>query len=98
MKRILFFSNNENKVKEIKNLFNDFNISVLSLNDFNINISPKENGRSFSENAKIKSIFGYRKTNIPSFADDSGICIEALKWKPDITSKRFIQGFKKSSD
>jgi len=98
LKRILFFSNNENKVKEIKNLFNDFNISVLSLNDFNINISPKENGRSFSENAKIKSIFGYRKTNIPSFADDSGICIEALKWKPDITSKRFIQGFKKSSD
>ena len=44
--------------------------------------------------AKIKSSFGYQKTHLPCFADDSGICIEALNWGPGIKSKRFLNKFK----
>ncbi len=96
MKEILFFSNNTNKVREIRNLFKNSELKVLSLADVKLDAEPKEIGKSFSENAKIKSSFGYNKTSIPSFADDSGIGIEALNWKPNVTSKRFLQNFRSS--
>ena len=51
---------------------------------------PKENGKSFADNAKIKSLYGYQKFKTPCFADDSGICIKALNEKPGVDSKRFL--------
>ena len=93
MKKILFFSNNLNKIKEIKSLFKELDIKVLTPKDFNLFNEPKENGSSFAENAKIKSSFGYENIKLPCFADDSGICIEALEWKPNIFSRRYIDSF-----
>ena len=98
MKKILFFSNNIDKIKEIKNLFKNLKIEICSPKDFNITIEPKEIGSSFSENAKLKSCFGYKYTQLPCFADDSGICIEALRWKPNVLSKRFMEKFKSKND
>ena len=94
MKQLLFFSNNENKIIEIKKIFYKFNLQLFSLNDLDINDEPKENGKTFEENAKIKSDYGFKKTGIPCFADDSGICIESLDWKPGVLSKRFLNQFK----
>ena len=94
MRQLLFFSNNKNKIIEIKKIFNKFNLELLSLNDLNIIEEPEENGQTFEENAKIKSDFGFKKTGIPCFADDSGICIESLDWKPGVFSKRFLNNFK----
>jgi len=98
LKEILFFSNNVNKLQEVQNFFDTSKIKILSPLKFNIEIEPKENGKTFSENAKIKSLFGYKKTNLPCFSDDSGICIEALQWKPGIHSKRFIGKFKNRTE
>ena len=94
MRQLLFFSNNENKIIEIKKIFREHNLKILSLTDLNINYEPKENGQTFEENAKIKSDYGLKKTGIPCFADDSGICIESLNWKPGVLSKRFLNNFK----
>ena len=94
MRKLLFFSNNKNKIIEIKKIFNKFDLELLSLNDLNISEEPKESGRTFEENAKIKSEYGFNKTGIPCFADDSGICIESLNWKPGVLSKRFFNKFK----
>ena len=94
MKKLLFFSNNKNKIIEIKKIFNKFNLNLLSLNDVKINNEPEESGKSFEENAKIKSDYGFNKTGIPCFADDSGICIETLNWKPGVQSKRFLNDYK----
>ena len=94
MRQLLFFSNNKNKIIEIKKIFNKFNLELLSLNDLNINEEPEESGQTFEENAKIKSNYGFNKTGIPCFADDSGICIESLNWKPGVLSKRFLNNFK----
>ncbi len=94
MKKLLFFSNNKDKTIEIKKIFNNFNLKLLSLKDVGIINEPKESGKTFEENAKIKSEYGFNKTGIPCFADDSGICIDALNWKPGILSKRFLNGFK----
>ena len=93
MKQILFFSNNKNKIIEVKKIFKKFNLELLSLNDLNISNEPEETGKTFEENAKIKSDYGFNKTGIPCFADDSGICIESLNWKPGILSKRFLNSF-----
>ena len=98
MRQILFFSNNKNKLIEIKKIFNRFNLKLLSLNDVSIGDEPDENGNTFEENAKIKSDYGFSRTGIPCFADDSGICIEALNWKPGVHSKRFINKFKNEED
>ena len=94
MRQLLFFSNNKNKIIEIKKIFNKFNLELLSLNDLNISNEPEETGNTFEENAKIKSDYGFNKTGIPCFADDSGICIESLNWKPGVLSKRFLNNFK----
>ena len=91
MKEILFFSNNKNKYFEIAKLFRDIPIKILSVNNFNKIKSPNENGVTFKENAKIKSSFGLRTFNKPCFADDSGICIEAMNDKPGINSKKFLE-------
>ena len=94
MRKLFFFSNNKNKIIEIKKIFNKFNLEILSSNDLNISEEPEESGQTFEENAKIKSDYGFYKTGIPCFADDSGICIESLNWKPGVLSKRFLNNFK----
>ena len=98
MRKLLFFSNNNYKIIEIKRIFNKFNLTLLSLNDLSISDEPEENGKTFEENAKIKSDYGFNITGIPCFADDSGICIESLNWKPGVHSKRFLNSFKSSED
>ena len=98
MKQVLFFSNNKNKLIEIKKIFNKLNLKLLSLKDVSIKDEPKEVGKTFEENAKIKSDYGFNKTGIPCFADDSGICIESLNSKPGVHSKRFICKFKNEED
>ena len=95
MGRLLFFSNNKNKIIEIKKIFDKFNLQLLSLTDVGISDEPAEIGQTFEENAKIKSDYGFNKTGIPCFADDSGICIESLNWKPGVYSKRFLNDFRK---
>ncbi len=98
MGQLLFFSNNKNKIIEIKKIFKKFNLKILSLSDVNLSDEPAENGQTFEENAKIKSEYGFNKTGIPCFADDSGICVEALNWKPGVLSKRFLNSFKSTED
>ena len=98
MRKLLFFSNNKNKTREIKKIFRKFSLEILSLSDLDISDEPKENGQTFEENAKIKSDYGFNKTGFPCFADDSGICIESLNWKPGVLSKRFLNNFKSNQD
>ena len=91
MKEIIFFSNNKNKFLEISKLFKDIPIKILSLNDFDKIKSPNENGLTFKENAKIKSSLGLQVFKKTCFADDSGICIEAMNNNPGINSKKFLE-------
>ena len=91
MRKIIFFSRNNNKIKEVKKLFEEIKINILTLNDFPNISEPKETGSTFEENAKIKSSYGYEKLKLPCFADDSGICISALNYFPGVESKRFLE-------
>ena len=91
MVKILFFSNNKNKIDEVSKLFQNSKYTLNSLNDFDKIHSPDESGKSFEENAKIKSLFGFEKFNTICFADDSGICVEAMGGDPGINSKDLLE-------
>ena len=93
MKDILFFSHNQKKIIEVKQIFKDSRIKVFDLNSFEKIKEPRETGNTFASNAKIKSKYGQKVFNMPCFADDSGFCVEALKNNPGVKSKRFLEKF-----
>ena len=93
MKDILFFSHNQKKIIEVKQIFKYCKIKVCDLNSFEKIREPEETGKTFASNAKIKSKYGQQSFNIPCFADDSGFCVEALKNNPGVKSKRFLEKF-----
>lgn len=90
MKEVVFFSNNKHKIDEVLMLFKNSTIKILSLNDFNKAKSPEETGGNFKDNAKIKSFYGFRNFKKICFADDSGICIQAMNGGPGVNSKNFL--------
>jgi XTP/dITP diphosphohydrolase len=50
---------------------------------------PEETGATFAENARIKAAAAAGAANLPAFADDSGLCVEALDGAPGIYSARW---------
>jgi len=98
MNALIFFSKNQNKIKEINNFFLNSKTKIFTLKNLPHIKEPKESGNSFAENAKIKSLYGFKKFNLPCIADDSGICIDALNYKPGIGSKRFLKKFKNNKE
>ena len=91
MKKILIGTHNTGKFKEISFLLKK-NIKKISPKLLNIK-SPKETGKSFSANAKLKAKYFSKFTKLPVISDDSGLCIKALKGKPGIFSARYAKKY-----
>ena len=87
IKTLLIGTNNEGKLKEIRNLLPKY-IKTYSTSDFKLK-SPRENGESFKENSLIKSKFFSKKTKLMCIADDSGLEIDILDKRPGIFSARW---------
>ncbi len=87
IKKLLVGTNNEGKLREIKNLIPK-NIQIFSTLDFKLK-SPKENGKTFEQNSILKSKYFSKKTNLICLADDSGLEIDILNKKPGIYSARW---------
>lgn len=93
-KKIIVASNNDHKVKEIKNKLSDKNMDVISLKDADIEIEVEETGTTFMENAEIKAKAIYniakeRGLKCMILADDSGLMVDALNGAPGVYSARF---------
>ena len=86
-KKILIATNNPGKFKEIKELL-PRKIRYFKPKDFNMK-EPIENGKTFQANAKIKSLYGAKSSNIVCISDDSGIEILELNNQPGIYSARW---------
>ena len=84
---ILIGSNNQGKLKEIKDLLPK-NIEIFVPKDFNLK-SPKENGKTFLEYSLIKAKYFSKKTGKICLADDSGLEIDILNKDPGIYSARW---------
>ena len=95
MKTIVLASNNKHKLKEFKEILNDYNI--ITLNDIEYFEDIEETGETFEENALIKAetIHKYLKENGLDYtvvAEDSGLCVDSLDGAPGIYSARYAGG------
>ena len=86
--KLVIASHNEGKIREIKELLKPLNIEIVSAYELRID-EPIENGKTFEENALIKSSFVSKATGLPCISDDSGICFEDLNNEPGIYSARW---------
>ena len=89
MKKILIGTHNDGKFKEIAYLMSK-KYKKISPKSLKIR-SPKETGRSFVSNSRLKVKFFSKYVNFPVISDDSGLCIKALKNKPGIYSARLAK-------
>ena len=91
MKKILVGTHNKGKFKEIAYLLpKKYNkISPLKLQIK----SPKETGKSFKSNARLKVKFFSKFVNYRVISDDSGLCIKALNNRPGIFSARLAKKY-----
>jgi len=87
---IVIATNNEDKVKEYKEILKELNAKIYSLKDLNIHDDPEETGTTFSENSLIKAKAISKYTDKIIIADDSGLVIDALPDLLGVFSKRFM--------
>ena len=86
--KIVFATNNQNKLQEIKSLVPN-NINIISLNDIECHDELPENQLTLEENALEKANFIYSKYGCSCFADDTGLEIDALNGDPGVYSARY---------
>ena len=90
MKKIIFATTNQGKVKEVKMILEDLGVEVLSLKDLDINVDIVEDGTTFEENALIKAKTIAKLSNEIVLADDSGLEVDYLDKAPGIMSARYM--------
>ena len=87
-RKLVFATNNQYKVDEIKNIISD-KLDLISLKDLELTERIPEEHNSLEENAAGKALFIYNKYKIDCFADDTGLEIEALDGEPGVYSARY---------
>ncbi len=87
--KIVVATRNQGKVRELSELAHGLPIQFLTLNDFEGMPDVTEDGLTFEENALKKARETFAHTGIPSLADDSGLCVDALNGRPGVFSARY---------
>ena len=91
MKKILIGTHNQGKFKEISHLISK---KYRKINPTSLKIpSPKETGKTFISNSRLKVNFFSKFVNYPVISDDSGLCIKSLNQKPGIYSARLAKKY-----
>lgn len=88
MMKLVFATNNKNKIKEIKHLLNN-SLEILSLEDIKCFEDIPETSDTIEGNAIQKAQYVYENYGYNCFADDTGLEIEALNGEPGIYSARY---------
>lgn len=87
--KLLVATNNAGKLREISQILRPSGIEVVSLEQAGVRGDPVEDGATFEKNALIKAHFFAEKSDLPTVADDSGLCVNALGGAPGIFSARY---------
>lgn len=86
--RIVIATHNAGKLAEMRELLAPHGVEAVSAGELGLD-EPDETGDSFQANARIKAIAAANAAQLPAFADDSGIVVEALDGAPGIYSARW---------
>lgn len=88
--KLLLATKNPGKLRELRALVGDL-FQIASLDD---HPGPEvdETGETFEENARLKALAHSARTGLPTLADDSGLCVDALGGAPGVRSARYAAG------
>lgn len=86
--KIVFATNNENKIKEIQSMLPE-NITIVSLQSIGCLEEIPETAETIEGNAIMKANYVTEKYGFDCFADDTGLEIEALNNEPGVYSARY---------
>ncbi|HSI19703.1 MAG TPA: RdgB/HAM1 family non-canonical purine NTP pyrophosphatase [Sphingomonas sp.] len=86
--KLVIASHNEGKVREIRALLGPYGIEPVSAADLDLP-EPEETGTTFVANAELKALQAADLSGLPALADDSGLCVDALRGDPGIFSARW---------
>lgn len=91
MTKVLLASNNKKKLEELQRILTPIvpGIEVLGLADVPAYEEPAETEPTFEGNALLKARAALAATGLPSIADDSGLCVDALNGMPGVLSARW---------
>lgn len=87
LKKIAVATANAGKLREIREIFTG--VELVSMKELGFTGEIEETGKNFRANAKIKAEAIAKKYNLPTLADDSGLCVDVLNGAPGIFSARF---------
>ncbi len=82
-------SNNAGKLREMREMLAGAGIDVISQSEAGVGFSVDETGSTFEENSRLKAMMAVTLTGMPSIADDSGLCVDALGGAPGVYSARY---------
>lgn len=92
--RIIFATKNNDKLREISEILEGRDITVMSMSQAGIDGEAEEDGKTFEENALLKARYVYehngKKDGDYILADDSGLEIDALNKEPGVLSARYL--------
>ncbi len=91
MSRVFLASRNSKKIVEMRRILLDYvpDVEVLGLHDVTAYDEPAETEPTFAGNAVLKAHAAVAATGLPSVADDSGLCVDALNGMPGVLSARW---------
>ena len=91
MTRVFLASRNAKKLAEMERILAEHlpAVRVLGLDDVAAYDEPVEDAPTFEGNALLKARAGFAATGLPSLADDSGLCVDALNGMPGVLSARW---------
>lgn len=97
MPRLVVATRSQHKMAEIRLILADVQeLELLDLDDAQVAYHPEEEElepfETFEENATSKATYFFKKTGIPTVADDSGLEVDALDGRPGVRTKRFAPG------
>lgn len=91
MKRIVFATNNQHKLQEIRGILSP-EFEIVSLKEIGCHEDIPETGNTLEENALQKARYVSERYHISCFADDTGLEVEALEGAPGVHSARYAEG------
>ncbi len=86
--RLVIATHNPGKLAEMRELLAPYGIEAISAGELNLP-EPEETGDTFGTNARIKATAAANAAQLPAFADDSGLVVDALGGQPGIYSARW---------
>ena len=91
MKRIVFATNNQHKLQEIREILSP-EFEIVSLKEIGCHEDIPETGNTLEENALQKARYVSERYHISCFADDTGLEVDALGGAPGVHSARYAEG------